>query len=91
MTNLLRPTGWDMKNGATIEHGNSYTYSPTDGRLGTVVRSTSTFKAMSPTPTPPARPRRQKPRGIVECLRCARTLSSKRTIVKIPPHAEASE
>ena len=40
---LFRSTGWDLKNGAAIEHANTYTYKPTDGRLDTVTGSASTF------------------------------------------------
>ena len=40
--NLLRPTGFDLKNGATIENQATYTYDIT-GRLATVTDATSSF------------------------------------------------
>jgi len=34
--NLLRPTGFQLLNGNTLENQSTYTYSPTDGRIATI-------------------------------------------------------
>jgi len=34
--NLLRPTGFQLLNGTTLENQATYTYSPTDGRIATI-------------------------------------------------------